>query len=147
MTCCPTLSSSSSTSNFIVAPFESNANIATGVGRVYYEVHNTTTSPTLLSKVNRYIQQSTQAKFNGVWMLVVEWNSVPQSGQSTSVVGSMELCSAAQESTFNHNLFLVDQHISGDCYNQWISVLYCLHLSLWKPAVVRGCSDWIQSER
>ena len=90
VTCCPTLSVSSSTSNFIVAPFESNTNVATGVGRVSYEVHNTTTSPTLLNRVNRYVQQSMQSGFTGIWMLVGEWNSVPQSGQSTSVVGSTE---------------------------------------------------------
>lgn len=91
VTCCPTLSSSSNTSNFIIAPFESNTNIATGVGRVSYEVHNSSTSPTLLSKVNRYVQQSMQFKFNGIWMLVAEWNGVPQSGQSTTVVGGTEL--------------------------------------------------------
>lgn len=90
VTCCPTLSSNSSTSNFIVAPFESNTNIATGVGRVSYEVHNTTTSPTLLSRVNRYVQKSLRSKFNGIWMLVAEWNGVPQSGQSTSLVSGTE---------------------------------------------------------
>ena len=83
VTCCPNLLSSSSTSNYIVAPFEANTNIATGTGRISYEVHNLTTSPSLLSQVNRYVQQSMQSRFYGTWMLVAEWKNVPQSGQST----------------------------------------------------------------
>ena len=86
VTCCPTLSLSQSTSNFIVAPFEANTNIATSKGNVSYEVHNITTSPSFLSEANRYIQQNLQPGFSGTWMLVAEWNSVPQSGQSTSLV-------------------------------------------------------------
>lgn len=92
MTCCPTLLSSS-TSNYVVAPFGANTNIASGTGRVSYEVHNITTSPSLLSQVNRYIQQSTQHRFYGTWMLVAEWENVPQSGQSTSLVhGCIRSC-------------------------------------------------------
>ena len=84
--CCPSLTSGSSVSNYIVAPFESNINIESGTGMVSYEVHNMTTSPGLLSKVNRHIQQSMQVRFSGTWMLVVEWNNVPQFGQPTRMV-------------------------------------------------------------
>lgn len=86
VTCCPTLSLSSSTSNYIVAPFETNINIASGTGSVSYEVHNITTSPSLLSQVNRYVQRNMQTWFSGIWMLVAEWNNVPQSGQVTGMV-------------------------------------------------------------
>ena len=84
--CCPDLSLSSTISHYIVAPFEANTNIASGTGRVSYEVHDMTTSSGLLSKVNRHIQQNMQVRFSGTWMLVVEWNSVPQFGQSTGMV-------------------------------------------------------------
>ena len=43
VSCCPNLLLSLSTSNYIIAPFETNTNIATGTGRVSYEVHNMTT--------------------------------------------------------------------------------------------------------
>ena len=86
MTCCPTLSLRHSSSNYIVAPFVADTNIATGTGNVSYEVHNTTTSPGLLSRVNSYVQEIKHSRFSGTWMLVTEWNTVPQSGQSTSRV-------------------------------------------------------------
>ena len=87
VTCCPDLSLSSTVrSNYIVAPFASDTNIASGTGSVSYEVHNMTTSPGLLSKVNKYIQQSEQVRFSGTWMLVAEWKDVPQSGQTNGMV-------------------------------------------------------------
>ena len=86
VTCCPSLISRSSVSNYIIAPFDSNIDIEGGTGMVSYEVHNMTTSPGLLSKVNRHIQQSMQVRFSGIWMLVVEWNDVPQFGQTTGMV-------------------------------------------------------------
>ena len=88
--CCPDLSLSSTVSNYIVAPFGSNTNIASGTGSVSYEVHNMTTSPGLLSKVNKHIQRSEQVRFAGTWMLVAEWNDVPQSGQTNGMVCVIE---------------------------------------------------------
>lgn len=69
-----------------MAPFEADTSISSGQGHVYYEVHNSSTSPTQLSRVNSFIRQQKQITFAGTWMLVAEWRNVPQSGQSNSVV-------------------------------------------------------------
>ena len=141
-------------SNYIVAPFGSNTNIASGTGTVSYEVHNMTTSPGLLSKVNKYIQQSEQVRFAGTWMLVVEWNDVPQSGQTNGMV-----CVKPKWRFSNYlfprislNVLLklsnilkvhtelyqsLDQHVSRHSGNKWVPVFHCLHLPLWEHAVVR----------
>lgn len=86
ITCCPSLTSNATTSDYIVAPFEADTNIAAGQGQVSYEVHNDSTSPNLLSRVNSFIHQQKQNSFAGTWMLVVEWRDVPQSGQANSMV-------------------------------------------------------------
>lgn len=86
ISCCPSLISNTSTSDYIVAPFEADANIASGRGEVSYEVHSDSTSPDQLSRVNNFIRQEKQNSFAGTWMLVVEWRDVPQSGQVNSVV-------------------------------------------------------------
>ena len=86
VTCCPSLTSQSNVSYYIVAPFESNTNIDDGIGMVSYEVHSRITSPGLLGKVNRHIQRSKQVRFSGTWMLMVEWNGVPQFGQLPGMV-------------------------------------------------------------
>ena len=82
ITCCPSLTSDSSNSDYIVAPFEADTNIASGRGQVSYEVHTNSTSPAQLSRVNSFIRQQKQSSFAGTWMLVAEWKDVPQSGQS-----------------------------------------------------------------
>ena len=69
-----------------MAPFEANANIASGQGNVSYEVHNATTGARQLSKVNSFIRRQKQNAFSGTWMLVAEWKDVPQSGQASSMV-------------------------------------------------------------
>ena len=76
-----------SNSDYIVAPFAANTNIGSGRGHVSYEVHNASTSPVQLSRVNSFIRQQKQNTFAGTWMLVAEWRNVPQSGQANSIVG------------------------------------------------------------
>ena len=87
ITCCPSLTTNTSNSDYIVAPFMADTNIASGQGRVSYEVHNLSTDSIQLSRVNTFIRQQKQNTFSGNWMLVVEWNDVPQSGQANSRVG------------------------------------------------------------
>ena len=59
---------------FFVAPYFSVS--LYHVGKVSYEVHTTTTSMSLLSKVNSLIDEHMQTQFSGEWMLVAEWKDV-----------------------------------------------------------------------
>ena len=47
-------------------------------GNIWYEVHNDTSSAALLTQVNEFIQTQQQNNFTGTWMLVAEWNNVPE---------------------------------------------------------------------
>ena len=74
--------------NFIVAPFWSDVDISNGVGRIRYEVHTTSSvGSTFLSNVSQFIQEQMNTSFTGQWMLLVEWDEVPQFAGSLSVVG------------------------------------------------------------
>ena len=78
--CCPSLSvSSSRSSDYIVAPFETSINAN---GSVSYEVHNTSSHSRLLGQVNKFIRQMKQNAFAGTWMLVAQWKNVSQPGRS-----------------------------------------------------------------
>ena len=80
-----------SNSEYIVAPYKADTNIGSGQGGVSYELHNISTSPSLLSQVNSFIRKQKQNKFAGTWMLVAEWRNVPQSGQTNIMVGLIML--------------------------------------------------------
>lgn len=86
LACCPSLTTNTSNSDYIVAPYEADTNIRSGQGNVSYEVHDVSSSPALLSRVNRFIRQQERNSFAGTWMLLVEWRNVPQSGQASSIV-------------------------------------------------------------
>lgn len=86
ITCCPSLAANTSDSEYIVAPFMADTNIGSGQGNVSYEVHTISTSPGLLSRVNRFIRHQKQNMFAGTWMLVVEWRNVSQSAQAGGMV-------------------------------------------------------------
>lgn len=61
-----------------MAPFFTDINIASGSGQIGYEVHTVSTSETLLSSVDIIINEHMQTNFHGEWLLVAEWDSVPQ---------------------------------------------------------------------
>ena len=106
VSCCPMLSSNTSTSTYIVAPFLTDTNVASGTGNVTYQVYTNTSSQALLNKVSKYIRQSEEKSFSGTWMLAVQWESVPQTGRSSSLVSYvMLLCD------FFHTFFIFDRLI------------------------------------
>ena len=90
----PSLFSSTSTPNYLVAPFW--ADIDTNIhGSISYEVHNTSagsSSLALLNRVNTFISNQQNTQFSGNWMLVALWNQVSQISGSSSVVSSPYDC-------------------------------------------------------
>ena len=70
-----------STTQSLVAPFFTDIDIRK-VGQINYEVHNETTSQSLLSRVNSLINHHAQTVFNGEWMLVATWDGVKHYGIS-----------------------------------------------------------------
>ena len=75
-----------SPSSYLVAPFWAQNDISHRVGHVAYEVHDSESSQTYLSLVSTFISGHQQVRFNGTWMLLAEWNSVPQlDGSLTNV--------------------------------------------------------------
>ena len=75
---------------YFIAPYWADVDIS-NAGRISYEVHTTRnggTSSVLLSQVNGFISEREDNLFVGDWMLVVEWNQVPQVLGSISVVRS-----------------------------------------------------------
>ena len=67
------------TTKSLVAPFFTDLDIR-DVGQINYEVHNETTSQSLLSRVNSLINHHAQTEFNGEWMLVATWDGVKHYG-------------------------------------------------------------------
>lgn len=80
------LFSEHSPSSHVVAPFWAENDISHRVGHVAYEVHDSETSATYLSLVSAFISGHQQLHFNGTWMLLAEWNSVPQFQGSVTIV-------------------------------------------------------------
>ena len=98
--CCPSLTSDTADSDYIVSPFKADINIANGQGNVSYEVHDISTSPGLLSRVSSFIRQQELNNFSGTWMLVAEWSDVPLSGQENSMVWLLHVCVFACARTY-----------------------------------------------
>ena len=82
----PVLFPNSSSYSFLVAPFWADHD-PRPAGQISYEVHNTNT-PTLLS-INRYIRQTMEPSFQGTWMIVAEWNDVPEYGTDNMKVSKL----------------------------------------------------------
>ena len=80
------LFSASSPFAYLVAPFWANNDISNRVGNITYEVHTTENSPSNVLLVSTFISQQQQVQFNGNWMLVAKWNSIPQFGGSLANV-------------------------------------------------------------
>ena len=69
----------------IVAPFFTDIDISNGVGDINYEIHTRSTSEYAISQVDSVINEQADTNFNGRWMLVSTWDSVPPLGD-TSIV-------------------------------------------------------------
>ena len=84
----PSLFSSTSTPNYLVAPFWADIDI-TVHGSISYEVHSTSagsSSIALLNRVSTFISNQKNTQFFGNWMLVATWSQVSQVGGSSYVV-------------------------------------------------------------
>ena len=75
----PYLFNESNTVNYIVAPFWSDMSTRTS-GSVSYVIHTNKTSSSLLHTVSKFIRHMETNQFSGTWMLLAEWNSIPQPG-------------------------------------------------------------------
>ena len=71
-----------SNNDYIVAPFWADNDI-THEGQISYESHQGTD---LLTHVSFFIRQLLQTDFSGTWMLVAEWEDVPQTSGSLIIV-------------------------------------------------------------
>ena len=84
----PSLFSSTSPYNYLVAPFWADIDISIH-GSISYEVHSTSagsSSIALLNRVSTFISNQQNTQFSGNWMLVATWSQVSQVGGSSSVV-------------------------------------------------------------
>ena len=72
---------SSNSTDYIVAPFWDDANVARG-GSIFYEIHSCTSfnarSLELLQQVSSFISDVEGVSFLGSWMLVGMWEDVPE---------------------------------------------------------------------
>ena len=59
----------------LVAPYFSVICLDCG-GQVYFEVHNSNTSMSLISKVNALVNQHLQTNFEGQWFLASMWEDI-----------------------------------------------------------------------
>lgn len=82
----PQLFTSSFPPAHLVAPYWANNDISNRVGSISYEVHGSGISATYINLVSTFISQQQQVRFNGNWMLLAEWNGVPQFSGSVAVV-------------------------------------------------------------
>ena len=86
----PSLFSSTSTPNYLVAPFWADIDI-TVHGSISYEVHSTSagsSSIALLNRVSTFISNQQNTQFSGNWMLVASWSQVSAYSGSSSIVSS-----------------------------------------------------------
>ena len=109
----------------LVAPFFTDIDIR-GVGQINYEVHNETTSQSLLSRVNSLINHHAQTEFNGEWMLVATWDGVPHT--YTSIVSLYT--ALLNIPLFSH--LSIDKYIPGNLDYRFLKIIFCLHLLLWR---------------
>lgn len=64
--------------SYLVSPFWADVDI-TLKGGIHYEIHpgNTAASSTVLTTVSDFVSEREGVVFEGTWMLVVTWESVP----------------------------------------------------------------------
>jgi len=72
--------------NYLIAPFWTDSDITNGVGEVFYRVYEDSEP---LSWVSTYVSQQEQVSFSGTWMLIAEWNNVPQYLGETTIVSGL----------------------------------------------------------
>lgn len=77
------LFSSTTTYNYVVAPFWADVDITIS-GYIAYATF-TSGSP-VLNQLSSFIRDQEDSFFSGNWMIVAEWNSVPEYGRSRFVV-------------------------------------------------------------
>ena len=83
--------------NNLIAPFWADHDNRF-LGSISYEVHRqigsmilgSTTS--LLGQINTWISLQKEVVFEGTWMLVAEWNDVPENGSTFDKVKMCHLC-------------------------------------------------------
>ena len=87
--------SSTSAQNYVIAPFWSDIDISRGYGNIkyqsYYYNFDGSTARSLLNQVSTFINGQLDTSFSGTWMLVAEWDQVPEYSESTSLVGSIQI--------------------------------------------------------
>ena len=89
----------STTNELLVAPFFVDIDIRQ-VGQISYEVHNSTISETILSRVDLLINRSMSTEFHGQWLLVAKWDDVPEYGGNSSIVSNLLSLSSYSLSLF-----------------------------------------------
>ena len=70
----------------LVAPFFSDIDISGGVGEINYEIHTDVTSQSVISRIDAVISEHMQIDFNGKWLLVAQWDGVPEFGSDIDIV-------------------------------------------------------------
>lgn len=70
----------------LVAPFFADIDISGGIGEINYEIHTDVTSQSILSRIDSVISEHMQIEFNGRWLLVAQWDGVPQYGGDINIV-------------------------------------------------------------
>ena len=72
----------------LVAPFFADTDVSIGIGRIIYAVHDDLIPESILHSVNSVINEHMLTDFNAEWILVAEWDNVPQFGSSNDTVSS-----------------------------------------------------------
>ena len=88
--CCINTFENASSYDYTVAPFLSNINASTD-GDISYEVHTSTSSPSILSWYSSFIRSREGTTFSGTWIIIAEWKKVPLSWQLSNMVSSIRV--------------------------------------------------------
>ena len=59
-----------------------------GIGSIDSEIHKSETSQPILSSVDSIINEHMKTEFHGEWILLAEWNNVPEYGGIINFVSS-----------------------------------------------------------
>ena len=70
----------------LVAPFFADIDISGGIGAINYEIHNDVTSQSIISRIDSVISEHMQIEFHGKWLLVAQWDGVPEYGGDINTV-------------------------------------------------------------
>ena len=70
----------------LVAPYWTDSDVTVGVGSIDYEIHTSETSQLILSSVDSIINKHMQTEFHGEWILLAEWDNVPEHGGIINIV-------------------------------------------------------------